>query len=97
MAVSSIVALPELLMEMPQVCCSAEAPKKRRRASPDEEGRSSLVVAKAVRGFLKELPAQMICGAEMLSAINATLQSLLLEAASRAHDNGRKTLKPADL
>jgi histone H3/H4 len=74
----------------------SEAPKKRSRASPGEE-ESRLIVAKAVREYLKQLPVPAICGAEMLGAVNAKLQSLLAEAASKAHENGRKTLKPSDL
>jgi len=56
-----------------------------------------LVVAKAVRDFLKGLPAPVKCGAEAISALDAKLRTVLLEAVSRAEGNGRKTLKPIDL
>jgi hypothetical protein len=103
--VSSIVVPPEHLLEMPQACCSEsvlaeEAPKKGRRASApsgDDEGFNSLIVAKSVRALLTSIPLPVNCGAEVPSAINARLRRLLLEAASRAHENGRKTLKPSDL
>ena len=58
---------------------------------------SKLVVAKAVRAFLKGLPFPVKCGAEVVSLIDEKLRRVLLEAASRAQENGRKTLKPIDL
>ena len=70
-------------------------PAKRQRASSEEGG--SLIVAKAVREYLKSLPNPVNCSAEALVTINAKLQCLLLEAAGRSHDNGRKTLKESDL
>jgi hypothetical protein len=65
--------------------------------SPCQDSDSKLVVAKAVRAFLKGLPLPVKCGAEVITAIDDRLRRLLLEAASRAQDNGRKTLKIADL
>ena len=66
--------------------------------SPPESGpEPKLVVAKAVRDFLKSLPLPVKCGAEVLSAIDVKLRRVLLEAACRAQENGRKTLKPIDL
>ena len=107
MAVGSSIAEPSHLLEMPE-CCSGcepvpnEAPRKRRRVSPasagaEDEGVNSMVVAKSVRALLKSLPTPVNCGAEALTAINAKVQRLLLEAAGRAHDNGRKTFKASDL
>ena len=94
--ISSIVAPP--LSEMPGASEHvSEAPTKRSRVSESGEEESRLIVAKAVREYLKQLPVPTICGAEAIGAINAKLQSLLAEAASRAHENGRKTLKPVDL
>ena len=65
--------------------------------SPEPSPEPKLVVAKAVRDFLKNLPLPVKCGAEVLSAIDMKLRRVLLEAVSRAQENGRKTLKPADL
>ena len=65
--------------------------------SDPPESDSKLVVAKAVRAFLKGLPLPVKCGAEVVSAIDDKLRRVLLEAASRAQENGRKSLKPADL
>ena len=56
-----------------------------------------LFVAKAVRDFLKGLPAPVKCGSETLSVLDAKLRTILLEAVSRAQGNGRKILKPIDL
>ena len=98
MAVISSIVAPPALSEMPEVSEPvSEAPKKRSRVSAPGEEESLLIVAKAVREYLEQLPVPVICGAEMLGAISAKLQSLLAEAASRAHENGRKTLKPSDL
>ena len=57
----------------------------------------NFLVAKAVRDFLKSLPTPVKCGAEALSALDAKLRRVILEAVSRAQENGRKTLKPIDL
>ena len=69
-------------------------PAKRRPASSKEGG--SLIVAKAVREYLKSLPNPVNCSGALVT-VNAKLQCLLLEAAGRTHDNGRKTLKASDL
>ena len=69
-------------------------PAKRQRASSEE---GSLIVARAVREYLKTLPNPVNCSAEALVTINAKLQCLLMEAACRSHDNRRKTLKASDL
>jgi hypothetical protein len=62
-----------------------------------EPSEARIVVAKAVRDFLKGLPTPVKCGAEAISALDAKLRIMLLEAVSRAEGNGRKTLKPVDL
>ena len=78
---------------------SAPVPEEvssKRRSSEVEEP-DTLVVAKAVRALHKSLPIPANCGPEAMSAINTKLKYLVMEAASRAHENGRKTLKPADV
>ena len=70
------------------------------RPEPSEsplESESKLVVAKAVRAFVNSLPSPVKCSAGLVSAVDAKLRDVLLEAVSRAQANGRKTLKPADL
>ena len=69
-----------------------ETEPKRRGRDPE-----ALLVATAVRAFLKGLPTPMACGDEVLEAVNAKLKILLKEAAMRATGNGRKTLKVCDL
>ena len=69
-----------------------EEPAKRRGRDPE-----AVVVATAVRAFLKELPTPMACGEEALAAINTKVKVLLTDAAMRATGNGRKTLKVCDL
>jgi len=105
--VASLVDPPMELLLAPK----AEAPKRprvsKRPASPVEAGEpaksqraseeGSLVVAKAVREYLKGLPNPVNCSAEALAMINTKLQCILLEAAGRSHDNGRKTLTASDL
>ena len=91
MAVISSIVAPDLSMEPLPGAPEPRAPL------PNDEGRNSLIVVKAVRGYLKQLPVPVICSGDALGAINVELQSLLAEAASRAHENGRKTLKPSDL
>ena len=69
----------------------SEEPAKRQRAD------DSLIIAKAVREFLKGAPTPVSCSAEALVAINQRLQCILLEAVGRTYDNKRKTLKACDL
>ena len=83
MSVIASIVTPDAMIEAPEP------------SDPPEE--SKLVVAKAVRAFLRGLPLPVKCGAEVISAIDAKLRHVLLEAASRAQENGRKSLKPADL
>ena len=72
---------------------------KRQRSAALEEGEEdsrALVVAKAVRQYLKSNEATMHCGADALTALNAKLTELLRDAMQRAQENGRKTLKGCD-
>ena len=55
-----------------------------------------LIVAKAVRQYLKNNETAMHCGADALPALNAKLADLLRDAMQRAQQNGRKTLKGCD-
>jgi len=97
MAVISSIAAPPL-SEMPGAPEPvSEAPTKRSRVSESGEEESRLIVVKAVREYMKQLPVPTICSTEAIGAINLKLQNLLAEAASRAHENGRKTMKPTDL
>jgi len=64
---------------------------------PEPTPEPKLIVAKAVRDFLKGLPTPVKCGAEAMSALDAKLRTVLLEAVSRAQGNSRKILKPLDL
>jgi hypothetical protein len=103
--IASLVEPPMELLLAPE----AEAPKRPRaskRPSPVEAGEpakrqraedGTLIIAKAVREYLKGLPNPVNCSAEALAMINTRLQRLLLEAAGRTYDNGRKTLKASDL
>ena len=77
---------------METVPIAEEPPTKRRGRYPE-----ALLVAAAVRMFLKGLPTPMACGDEALAAINTKLKLILMEAAVRATGNGRKTLKVCDL
>jgi len=79
------------------VIASIVTPDAMPEASPEPDLEPKLVVAKAVRAFLKGLPLPVKCGAEVVSSIDEKLRRVLLEAASRAQENGRKTLKPIDL
>ena len=67
-------------------------PAKRRGRDPE-----ALLVATAVRAFLKELATPMACGDEALAALNTKMKLVLTEAAVRATGNGRKTLKVCDI
>ena len=72
---------------------------KSQRSAALEEGEEdsrALVVAKAVRQYLKSNEATMHCGADALTALNAKLTELLRDAMQRAQENGRKTLKGCD-
>jgi hypothetical protein len=66
-------------------------------ATAENTGTGWLIVAKSVRQLLKNLPNGVHCGADALPAVNAKLHCILIEAATRAHENGRKTLKASDL
>jgi hypothetical protein len=55
-----------------------------------------LIVAKSVRTYLKGLPTACHCGADALPTLNTKVTELLMEASSRAHANGRKTIKSSD-
>lgn len=77
--------------------------KRPRAAKPDAEGDDDkpdsgtwLLVAKAVRLYLKTHESSMHCGSDALPALNAKLADLLREASGRARANGRKTLKASD-
>ena len=73
-------------------------PRGTAEAEPAKRQRDdSLIVAKAVREFLKNAPAPVSCSAEALVAINQRLQCILLDAVGRAYDNKRKTLKACDI
>ena len=89
MSVIASVISPDMELALP------EEPPKKRHASEEEP--DSLIVAKAVRTLLKSLPIPANCGPKAMSAITAKLKHLVIEAASRAHANGRKTLKAADV
>ena len=95
---------PEDEMELD---AEVEAPKRRRakrpppveaeepvERQPAENG--TLIIAKAVREYLKSLPNPVNCSTEALAVINIKLRNLLLEAAGRTRDNGRKILKVSD-
>ena len=72
-------------MEIPE-------PTKRKGRDPD-----ALLVAAAVRTFLRDLSTPMACGDEALAALNTKLKLILTDAAVRATGNGRKTLKVYDI
>ena len=76
----------------------AKKSKSPRSAAPEEgeEDSKALVVAKAVREYLKNNETPMHCGADALPALNAKLADLLRDSIRRAQQNGRKTLKGCD-
>ena len=76
----------------------AKKSKRQRSAAPEEgeEDSKALVVAKAVRQYLKNNETAMHCGADALPALNAKIAGLLRDAMQRAQQNGRKTLKGCD-
>ena len=81
-----------------------EAAKEDANATPstetmEKEGHTAtnyLIVAKSVRTFLKSLPTACHCGADALPTLNTKVTELLMEASTRAHANGRKTIKSSD-
>lgn len=64
---------------------------------PETGGVSSMVVAKAVKGFLKNYPTPMNVGGDVIRALNAKVADDLVLAANRALGNGRKTIRAVDL
>ena len=76
----------------------AKESRSPRSAAPEEgkEDSKALVVAKAVRQYLKNNETAMHCGADALPVLNAKITGLLRDAMQRAQQNGRKTLKGCD-
>ena len=55
-----------------------------------------LIVAKAVRLYLKNHETAMHCGSDALPALNAKITEALNDACGRAKLNGRRTIKRCD-
>ena len=68
---------------------SPDAMESEPTPEPTPTPEPKLLVAKAVRDFLKGLPTPVKCGAEAMSALDAKLRTV--------QRNSRKILKPLDL
>jgi histone H3/H4 len=77
---------------------AAESGAKSKTKAPESGGEDSegLVVAKAVRQYLKNNETPLHCGGDALPALSGKVAGLLRDAARRAQQNGRKTLKGCD-
>ena len=68
---------------------------KRKKARKGKKTGEILVVGSKVKAAVKS--KKMLCSAELIPALSDALQKLITDAARRAKENGRSTVRARDL